>query len=88
MGLGRRERDLLRQVAKQGGRGRLARIARAMAEAERTDEPIAVRTQQLYTSLYNDHLHRLVEAGLVTYSEENGEIELTARGRTLWTDGG
>ena len=81
-----RDRQLLQEVVSQGGTDRLARIARSLAEAEPGREAVPVRTQRLYTSLYHDHLRRLVDAGLVTYSEENGEIQLTNRGRALWTD--
>jgi hypothetical protein len=86
--LGRRERALLAEVIKQGGRCGLARVARILAESESASDSVAVRTQQLYTQLYRNQLASLRKAGLVTYCEEHGEIQVTSRGHACWADTG
>lgn len=85
--LGRRQRDLLQEVEKQGGACDLVRVARRLAAAEPGHEPTPIRTRRIYTGLYNDHLQGLVDSGLVEYCEEEGVVRLTARGRALVADG-
>lgn len=82
--LGRRQRDFLYEVARQGGTCGLASAAHALATRDGR-EPSPARTRQIYTGLY-DQLGTLVEADLVDYCEEEGTVRLTARGRALVPD--
>jgi hypothetical protein len=86
--LDQRERALLRALVNNGGRCGLVRVAQSIAERESSGDPGAVRTRRLYTSLYHEELQSLVDAGLVTYCDENGELRLTPRGQSLWSESG
>ena len=86
--LERRERALLRKVEDNGGQCGLVRVARSIAERESSGDPDPMRTQRLYTSLYQEEVRSLVDAGLVTYCDEKGELQLTARGQSLCSDSG
>lgn len=85
--LGCRERALLAEAIEQGGRCGLVHIARAIATGESSREPASGRTRRLYTALYHNQLRTLRESGLVTYCEESGQVQVTARGYALWSDG-
>lgn len=86
--LDKRERDLLRAITENGGKCGLVRIAQRLARFETTEEPQPAHIRQLYTSLYHNEIQTLVDAGIVTYSDEQGEVQLTPRGRSLWPDSG
>lgn len=81
--LDQREWGILQAIAKNGGCCGLVRVARRLAGGETETEPQPARVRRLYTSLYHEEVNRLVDAGLVTYCDNSGELRLTKRGRSL-----
>ena len=85
-----RRRQLLYHLHRRGGAADLRDLARDVATAE-VEEPIDEDVvKRLYISLYQTHVPKLEEAGLIHYHQEERRVELTgdvgAIGRVLGTE--
>jgi hypothetical protein len=80
----RRRRDLLRLLEGSGGETTLAEITADVADREQGMESNAAERKAVYVSLYQVHIPRLVEAGVLEYDDVNRTIRLTGPWRQLY----
>ncbi|QWC20226.1 hypothetical protein [Halorubrum sp. 2020YC2] len=81
-----RRRYILQYLNRTGETIRLQALAAEVAAWENETEPEALTNKQqkrLYVSLYQTHIPKLEEAGIVEYDGDTGEIRLTDRGSDL-----
>ena len=80
-----RRRVLLRYLDRNGGRASFADATRAVAVAEGAD-PAAAPSEykHVYVSLYQSHVPKLVEAGVVDHDREAKTLALTERADPLF----
>lgn len=71
-------RAVLACLRDHGGERSAVRLARDVA-SRTTRTPAAAEIRRAYRDLHADHLQRLVDAGLVEYSEEDGTVRLARR---------
>lgn len=81
-----RRRAVICYLKTTGGEATRGGLAEQLAAAEHGVDPAAVSAQQrkrLYISLYQVHLPRMADAGVIEYDEDRGTIELTDRADQL-----
>lgn len=77
----KRRRDVLRYVIDESGPVRLRDLAEYVAANEHgkaVDELTSSERQRVYISLYQSHLPKLDEHGVVTYDKDRGIVEATS----------
>lgn len=80
-----RRRVLLRYLDRNGGRAAFADATRAVAMAEGADATAAPSEyKHVYVSLYQSHVPKLVEAGVVDHDREAKTLALTERADPLF----
>ncbi|WP_246066453.1 DUF7344 domain-containing protein [Halorubrum cibi] len=81
-----RRRFILQYLNRTGESIQLQDLATEVAAWENETEPEALTDKQrkrLYVSLYQTHIPKLEEAGIVDYDGDTGDIRLTDRGSDL-----
>jgi DNA-binding transcriptional ArsR family regulator len=81
-----RRRTAICYLQSVGGEATRGELAEQLAATELGLEPAEVSAQQrkrLYISLYQVHLPRLADAGVIVYDEDRGTIELTDQANQL-----
>ena len=84
----RRRRDVLRYLATQEGRVDMRDIAEQIAAWEHDIEVRNLRSKQrqrVYIALYQSHLPKLSEFGVIEYDRSRGHVERTPLARQLDT---
>ncbi|MDZ5810248.1 hypothetical protein U4E84_02610 [Halorubrum sp. AD140] len=80
-----RRRVLLRYLDRNGGRAPFSDVTRAVAIAEGIDEDAAPSEyKHVYVSLYQSHVPKLADAGVLRHDSESKTLELTARADALF----
>ena len=80
-----RRRVLLRYLDRNGGHATFADATRAVAIAEGADADAAPSEyKHVYVSLYQSHVPKLVEAGVVDHDREEKTLTLTDRAEPLF----
>ncbi|WP_435074253.1 DUF7344 domain-containing protein [Halorubrum sp. HHNYT27] len=74
-----RRRLILYNLHRRGGRAVLRDLARDTAEAESDDEVDDDVVKRFYISLYQTHVPKLEEVGLVQYDSDTKTVSLTDR---------
>jgi hypothetical protein len=74
-----RRRLILYHLHRRGGRAVLRDLAKDTAEAESDDEVDDDVVKRFYISLYQTHVPKLEEVGLVRYDGENKTVSMTER---------
>jgi DNA-binding transcriptional ArsR family regulator len=83
-----RRRYALYYLRREGGSAELSDLTDQVAAWENDTTPPELSTEQrkrVYISLYQTHLPKLDDAGIVDYDEESGKITLSRRARELDT---
>lgn len=79
-----RRRDVLRYLQREDGVSTLSEMTEAVATEEGMEAGSSAATYKpIYVSLYQTHIPRLEEAGVVDFDIETGMISLTARADML-----
>lgn len=79
-----RRRELLRFLERRGGHADFSDATEAVAIAEGIDEDASPSEyKHVYVSLYQSHVPKLVEAGVLTHDKEQKTISLTERAGPL-----
>lgn len=73
----------LKSIEGEATRGELAEELAAAEHAVEPEEVTAQQRKRLYISLYQVHLPRMAEAGVIEYDEDRGTIEVTDRADQL-----
>lgn len=74
-----RRRQILYHLYRRGGEAELREIARDTAEAENADAVTDDVVKRFYISLYQTHVPKLEEAGLVRYDSDDKTVAMTDR---------
>jgi hypothetical protein len=83
-----RRRHTFRVLEREGGATTLSRAAELIAGWENGLDPSVLDAQQrkrVYIALYQRHLPRMADVGVIEFERRSGEIRLTEPGRRLWT---
>jgi hypothetical protein len=75
----RRRRETLQYLRRTGGAARLRDLAEYIAAKENDVEPdelTSAQRKRVYTTLYQCHLPKMDEAGIVEYDQDRGNVEL------------
>lgn len=72
--------QVLRCLRDRDGKGTLVRLAQDIAARRVRGAPAPTEIRRVYAELYHDHLERLIEAGLVEYSDRDGTVRLSSGG--------
>lgn len=75
-----RRRHVLEVLKREGGASDVRTLTEEVAALENDVEPSELRYRQrkaVYTSLYQTHLDKLDDAGIVEYDKRSGEVSLT-----------
>jgi len=83
-----RRRRSLRVLEREGGSTTLSRMAERIAGWENGLDPTGLDAQQrkrVYIALYQRHLPRMDDVGVIEFEERSGQVRMTERGRRLWT---
>lgn len=82
----RRRRYILHYLKRNGTSARIGDMARQIAAWENevdVDKVTTTQHKRLYTALYQSHLPRMDDAGILEYDQESGTAELTDEGEKL-----
>ncbi|MDS0259626.1 hypothetical protein NDI56_09505 [Haloarcula sp. S1CR25-12] len=78
-----RRRELLRTLDRAGGEATVGDITNELAGGEHGDDAGVKERKTVYVSLYQTHIPRLVEAGVLVHDEDTKLVRLTDRGEVL-----
>lgn len=82
----RRRRDILHYLKQNGSEANVGNMAKQIAAWENNKEVDAVTSKQrkrLYTALYQSHLPKMDDVGILEYDQRSGTVELTQEGAEL-----
>lgn len=71
-----RRRAILRMLARRGGEGTFGDLTNEIATGEHGADSDAGTRKSVYVSLYQTHVPRLAEAGVLTYDERTKTVAL------------
>lgn len=74
-----RRRKMLLYLDDSGGTAKLSTLAREIAKVEEGNTPDEEQYKRVYISLYQSHVPKLQEYGIVSYNPESKELALTDR---------
>lgn len=83
-----RRRMVLYYLREHGGSSTVTELAEEIASLEYdvpADELSRQQRKRVYVSLYQTHVPKLAEAGVIDYDEESSEVRLTDRARRMDT---
>ncbi|MFC7177441.1 DUF7344 domain-containing protein [Halosegnis marinus] len=81
-----RRRMVLYYLRRHGGEGTITELADQIAALENDVEPAELTKQQqkrVYVSIYQTHIPKLADAGVVEYDRDSGEVALTRLAREI-----
>jgi len=78
-----RRRELLRGLKRAGGEATFGELTEAIATGESDAESTRKGRKAVYVSLYQTHVPRLVEAGVIERDDETKSLRLTERAADL-----
>jgi len=82
----RRRRDILHYLKQNGSEAQVGEMAKQIAAWENDIHVDAVTSKQrkrLYTALYQSHLPKMDDVGILEYNQRRGTVELTDEGAEL-----
>jgi DNA-binding transcriptional ArsR family regulator len=82
----RRRRDILHYLKQNGSEAEVGEMAKQIAAWENDTDVDAVTSKQrkrLYTALYQSHLPKMDDVGILEYNQRRGYVELTDEGSEL-----
>lgn len=79
----RRRRELLRELHRAGGELTMGQLTEAIAAGEGDAPPTRKGRKAVYVSLYQTHVPKLVEAGVLESDPTRKTLRLTPRSRQL-----
>jgi len=82
----RRRRDILHYLKQNGSEAQVGKMAKQIAAWENDIHVDAVTSKQrkrLYTALYQSHLPKMDDVGILEYDQRRGTVELTGEGAEL-----
>lgn len=82
----RRRRDILHYLKQNGNEADVGQMAKQIAAWENNKEVSAVTSKQrkrLYTALYQSHLPKMDDVGILEYNQRRGVVNLTEEGAEL-----
>jgi hypothetical protein len=78
-----RRRELLRALDRWGGEATVGDLTNELASGEHGGTADGQERKTVYVSLYQTHIPRLVEAGVLEYDPRSKTVRLTGRGELL-----
>ncbi|WP_436935638.1 DUF7344 domain-containing protein [Halovenus marina] len=81
-----RRQEVLRYLEANGGTATLGEVAEYIAGLECEVDPAQLNSQQrkrVYVGLYQCHLPKMADAGVIDYDQSRGDIELNERSARL-----
>jgi len=79
----RRRRELLRALDRVDGEASVGDLTAEIAAGEHGEDAAARERKTVYVSLYQTHIPRLAEAGVLVYDAREKTVRLTERGELL-----